>query len=120
MVVDTANNLPEVSIIDIAVRKLDAMESSGIIPKLENFFEKSGGLFEKVRNNSVINLGEQEIANMARILPAVALAVETLAQPQIMTDNLRIALNGTTFDITVILKVDAEELGRVAARERFR
>jgi hypothetical protein len=37
-----------------------------------------------------------------------------------MTDNLRIALNGTTFDITVILKVDAEELGRVAARERFR
>jgi hypothetical protein len=113
------NDLPSDSIIGTAVSKLDLIESSGIISKLENFFERSGGLFAKVRDNSVISLGEQQVANVARILPAVAAAMQTLERPLVVNDNLRIALNGTTFDITVILKVDAEELGRVAARQRL-
>lgn len=112
--------LPSDTILNQAVARLDAIEESNVIHKLENFFENSGGLFEKIRSTqsgsgAIIDLGTQQINNIARILPAVAQAVQELEGARIVNDNLSIALQGTTFDITVILKVDGEELGRVAA-----
>ena len=110
--------LPEHTVVSSAVTKLDAIEESNILTKLTGFFENSAGVFSAIRDSNIVALAQSiPVADIARILPAAAAAVQAFDAngASIANDSLRIALNGTTFDITVILQVDGKELGKVAA-----
>lgn len=88
--------------------------NQNLMPNLTGFFERSKDLVAAITDSGVINLPVQTIDRLGTILPA---AVEALKAEgaSLVGNNIRVAMNGLTFNITVNLSVDGKELGRVAA-----